>query len=281
MDEVLERIRAILDEEGVKPRNYTVKEAIERLCREELPRLRHPNKARSHIGRLAAFVGGEPITAIPALASRYREAHPHLSAATINRRLAWLRRIARLAHRRWGWLARPVYTSLDTEHNARHRYLTLAEVERLLEACDHLPTLDAVTLAVYTGMRQGEIFALTQADVRGNCLWLPDSKNRERSRLTPAAALQSAHDAHAFQACPRAGGVSGFALSRRFALSRPAAHDGLAARQCWAWLEGGPRGPRPPLRPGREPLRAPLGGNEACGARKRVQVLSGWFCGPA
>lgn len=184
MDEVLERIRAILDEEGVKPRAYTVKEAIERLCREELPRLRHPNKARSHIERLRAFVDGERLVDIPALASRYRAAHPHLTPATINRRLGWLRRIARLAYRRWGWLARPIYISLDPEHNARHRYLTLAEVERLLDACDHEPTRDAVILAVYTGMRQGEIFALNRTNVRGDCLWLPDSKNGE-PRLIP------------------------------------------------------------------------------------------------
>ncbi|MGH8524107.1 MAG: tyrosine-type recombinase/integrase [Gammaproteobacteria bacterium] len=186
MDDALARIRAILDAEGVKPRDYTVKEAIGRLCREELPRLRHPNKARSHIERLRAFVNAEGLADIPALAARYRAAHPHLSTATINRRLGWLRRIARLAYRRWGWLARPVYVSLAAEHNARHRYLSLPEVERLIDACDHEPTRDAVILAVHTGMRQGEIFALNRTNVRGGCLWLPDrySKNRE-PRLIP------------------------------------------------------------------------------------------------
>lgn len=39
-------------------------------------------------------------------------------------------------------------------------------------------------LAVYTGMRQGEIFALDRTNVRSDCLWLPDSKNRE-PRLIP------------------------------------------------------------------------------------------------
>jgi integrase len=94
--------------------------------------------------------------------------------------------IARLSYRRWGWLSRPVYIELPPEHNQRHRYLVLAEVERLIDACDHEPTRDAVILAVYTGMRQGEIFALPQANVRGNCLRLdpPDSKNRE-PRLIP------------------------------------------------------------------------------------------------
>lgn len=184
MDEALERIRAILDEEGVKPRNYTVSEAIERLCREELPRLRHPKKALSHIHAVERYAGNRPLASLADVAVRYRLDHPGLAVATCNRRLAVLRRIARLAHRRWGWLTRPVDIELAPEYNQRHRYLTLGEVERLLLACDHRPTRDAITLAVYTGMRQGEIFTLTQANVRGDCLWLPDSKNGE-PRLIP------------------------------------------------------------------------------------------------
>jgi len=182
----LAQLRTLIDSEIGSMPARTVTEAIERVMVEELPRLRQPGKARSHIGRLAAFVGGERLADIPALASRYRAAHPQLSVATVNRRLAWLRRIARLAYRRRGWLARPVYISLDAEHNARHRYLTLAEVGRLLLACDHRPTRDAVALAVYTGMRQGKIFALNRTNVRGDCLSLPDrdSKNRD-PRLIP------------------------------------------------------------------------------------------------
>lgn len=150
------------------------------------------DKARSHIEHLRAFVdvgaplvGAQPgrlqepplLVDIPVLASRYRAAHPHLRTSTCNRRIAWLRRIGRLAHRRWGWLARPVYLELPPEHNERQRYLSLAEVKRLLAACDHGPTRDAVILAVCTGLRQGQIFGLNQANVRGNCLWLPGSKN--------------------------------------------------------------------------------------------------------
>lgn len=64
--------------------------------------------------------------------------------------------------------------------------MTLGEVKRLLVACDHRPTRDAVTLAVYTGMRQGEIFGLTPTNVRGDCLWLPDSDSKNREpRLIP------------------------------------------------------------------------------------------------
>ena len=184
----LAQLRALIDVEIGSMPARTVKEAIERVMVEELPRLRQPDKARSHIECLRAFVDGESLADIPVLALRYRAAHPHLRASTCNRRIAWLRRIGRLAYRRWGWLARPVYITLDPEHNTRHRYLTLGEVNRLLLPCDHRPTRDAVTLAVYTGMRQGEIFGLSQANVRGACLWLPDSKNRE-PRLIPILPL--------------------------------------------------------------------------------------------
>ena len=189
MDEALERIRAILDEEGAKPRDYTVSEAIERLRREEVPRFRHPKKALSHIRAIERYAGTRSLASLAEVAVQYRLDHPGLAVATCNRRLAVLRRIARLAHRRWGWLKRPVYIELAPEHNQRHRYLTLGEVERLIDACDHLPTRDAVILAVYTGMRRGEIFALTELNVRGDCLWLPDqdSKNRE-PRLIPILA---------------------------------------------------------------------------------------------
>ena len=189
MDEALERIRAILDEEGIKPRNYTVSEAIDRLRQEEVPRFRHPRKALSHIQAIQRYAGNRPLVSLADVAVQYRLAHPGLAVATCNRRLAVLRRIARLAHRRWGWLKRPVYIELAPEHNQRHRYLTLSEIERLIDACDHEPTRDAVILAVHTGMRRGELFALTQTNIRGDCLSLPDrdAKNRE-PRLIPILA---------------------------------------------------------------------------------------------
>ncbi|MDQ3562842.1 MAG: site-specific integrase [Pseudomonadota bacterium] len=184
--DVLHEIEALLARARRGGNPHRIKAAIEKVITEELPRLRQPRKARSHLEAVRRFAGNRRLTEISEVAWDYRAAHQHLSTATCNWRIAWLRRIARLAHRQWGWLARPIYISLHPEHNARHRYLTLAEVERLLDACDHRPTRDAVLLAVYTGMRQGEIFALDRTNVRGDCLSLPDrdSKNRD-PRLIP------------------------------------------------------------------------------------------------
>lgn len=174
----LETIRMLIDKQLGKLPVRTIGDGIERLRQEEVPRFRHPKKALSHIGVIEQYAGAKPLGAIAEVAAQYRVDHPKLAVATCNRRLAVLRRVARLAYLRWGWLTRPAHIQLHPEHNQRHRYLSLAEVERLIGVCGHR-TRDAVILAVYTGMRQGEIFALTPENVRGDYLWIPDSKNGE------------------------------------------------------------------------------------------------------
>lgn len=83
----LAQLRALIDSEIGSMPVRTVREAIERVMVEELPRLRQPDKARSHIEHLRAFVNGEGLNDIPDLASRYRAAHPHLRPSTCNRAL--------------------------------------------------------------------------------------------------------------------------------------------------------------------------------------------------
>ncbi len=98
--DVLSEIEALLvrTRRGGKPRR--IRAAIEKVMSEELPRLRQPDKARSHIEAIGRFAGNRLLTEISEVAWEYRAAHPHLSTATCNRRIAWLRRIGRLAYRR-------------------------------------------------------------------------------------------------------------------------------------------------------------------------------------
>lgn len=183
----LETMRMLIDTQLGKLPARTIGEGIERLRQEEVPRSRHPQKALSHIYAIERYAGDRLLASLADVAVQYRLDHPGLAVATCNRRLAVLRRVARLAYWRWGWLSRPVYIELQPENNQRQRYLSLQEVERLIDACDYEPTRDAVILAVYTGMRRGELFVLTQAHVRGDCLYLPISKNGE-SRTIPILA---------------------------------------------------------------------------------------------
>ena len=72
------------------------------------------------------------------------------------------------------------------EHNGRLRYLAVDEAKRLLACCPEGLTRDVVSVALNTGMRSGEIFKLTWADIDLNhgFILLKDTKNG-RPRQVP------------------------------------------------------------------------------------------------
>ena len=93
-----------------------------------------------------------------------------MTPATVNRDLAILKHLMNTAIA-WGYLyenpAKPV--KLLRENNARLRYLTKDEIDRLIDAA-HTQLRPIITLAVNTGMRRGEIFDLQWGEI--------DLKNR-------------------------------------------------------------------------------------------------------
>jgi integrase len=105
--------------------------------------------------------------------------------ATVNRKLAILRRVARLSFRQWAWLAEPLgdrITLLPGERQ-RHTYLTPAEVKRLARAAP-APVRDAILLAALTGLRRSELLGLKAQDRKHGALVLQDTKNG-RPRIVP------------------------------------------------------------------------------------------------
>jgi integrase len=104
--------------------------------------------------------------------------------ATINRHLALLRRIGNLALV-WGWTDTPVgkRVQLLTENNERHLYLSQEQVEALAEKAALEGTRDAIRLAAYTGLRRGELLALTPDAWRDGALWLATSKSGRPRRV--------------------------------------------------------------------------------------------------
>jgi integrase len=91
-----------------------------------------------------------------------------LAAATVNRPLALLRALLRLASRKWEVIPATPVIELEKEPQGRLRWLTHEEAIRLLDACraQKNPALvDLVELALYTGMRQGELLNLAWGDV--------------------------------------------------------------------------------------------------------------------
>lgn len=96
------------------------------------------------------------------LAMKSRQTGELLSAASINRPLQLLRHLLQLATRRWEVVARVPEIVLEKERR-RERFLTPEEARRLLAACrdsKNSELADVVELAIFTGLRQGDVLSL-------------------------------------------------------------------------------------------------------------------------
>lgn len=115
-----------------------------------------------------------------------------LKPATINRRLAILRRVANLAHQQWGWLDEPLgqRIKLLPGEKSRHVYLTPAQASALHAACEHPRVADAILVALMTGLRQSEILRLTEANRYEGLIILDARTKSGRPRAVPDVAVQ-------------------------------------------------------------------------------------------
>ena len=106
--------------------------------------------------------------------------------ATLNRELAALRHLFRLARDEWEIVSSAPRIRLEKEPQGRLRWLTGEEAARLLNACreSRNPDLtDLVELALFTGLRRGEALGLTWDRVdraRGVILLSVTKSNRRR-----------------------------------------------------------------------------------------------------
>lgn len=106
------------------------------------------------------------------------------TVATINRELACLRTILHKAvewKKMWGQLPK---IKLFKENNQRVRYLEEKEVRPLIEAAPE-PLRSIIIVALYTGMRRGEIASLRwrDIDVKEKVLTLWDTKNKDKRHI--------------------------------------------------------------------------------------------------
>lgn len=111
-----------------------------------------------------------------------------LSAASINRPLALLRHLLRLAHEEWEVLPTVPKVRLEKEPQGRVRWLEPDEERRLIAACraSALPHLaDLVTVALETGMRRSEAEGLTwdRVDLSRGVLRLEITKSGRRREV--------------------------------------------------------------------------------------------------
>lgn len=183
----IEEDNAGLVSEGQK---HTLADAIARYRREILPtrnastipnytrHLLHWETTLGHLrlseltpARIAGCRDDLSTTPIP---SKRPDAEPsplsYRSPSTVNRYLATLAAVLTACVKRWHWLKDSPMRQVDkpSEDNARTRFLSKDELQRLLAACRESRSPDlylAVLLAITTGARQGEILGLRWRDV--------------------------------------------------------------------------------------------------------------------
>jgi len=160
--------------------SYSLEEGLERWVREEFPRLKNKKNNRSLVKQLLGQIHGNGLEQVVEVADAIRQdgLHRGLAAATVNRHLALLRRIAKLAYKRWGWLENDLGAkiSLVPGEVKRTEWVTPAEAKRLLAASQG-KVREAIRWALLTGLRRGELLSLTTLHIRGRMIYLKDTKS--------------------------------------------------------------------------------------------------------
>ena len=110
-----------------------------------------------------------------------------LKPATINRRLALLRRILNLAYRRWEWIDRPIADriSLLPGETSREVSLTRAEAVRLRRAMPPGKPRAWVSILVYSGLRAGELEHLRADQIVDGVIYLDARTKTGKPRAVP------------------------------------------------------------------------------------------------
>ena len=144
--------------------------------------------SQSYLNQLKEFFSSYTLSEItPALIDDFKQMRKGrgVKAATINRQLNILRRMLSLARKRWMWLKEiPV---IEMEPNAdirRTRHLAFEDFHRLRECCDEW-LKGIVTVAAWTGLRQGNILSLKRGQVNflNRTLTLDSSETKNGEHL--------------------------------------------------------------------------------------------------
>ena len=137
-----------------------------------------------------------------------RQTGQPLSAAAINRPLAFLRAVLRMAYQRWEVLSKVPHIELEKEKQGRLRFLSPDEATRLLAACQDSKNrnlADLVEFTIFTGLRQGEALGLTWDLVeRSRGVILIEKSKSSRRREVP---LCSRADAVLLRRGPKESGL--------------------------------------------------------------------------
>lgn len=173
---------------GRKPKR-TFDEALVKWLEGEARALKSYDSTINHARHVTPFTLGLWLEDIPEAAQRMTSAmlDSGLKPATINQRLAIVRRVLNLCYQ-WNWtdVQLGAKVKLLRTNNARNIYLTAGQVERLAELSGEAS--DAILLLAYTGLRRSELFRLGSANKVDGRLVIPSETKNGRPRIVPLPA---------------------------------------------------------------------------------------------
>lgn len=161
---------------------HGIEEALLKYINEYIPHLKDQKGQKSKAKQLLPFIENKSFQDIPSIAAELKKLN--IKPATINRRLALLRRICNLSYKEWGWIDKPVHISLLRENNERHVYLDRETVWKLANKCEG-GNREAILLAAYTGLRRGEIFKAGKVEIGNQSVIAISETKTGKPRIIP------------------------------------------------------------------------------------------------
>lgn len=211
----------INDHRASRTPTYSLEEAFHRWLTGEARQLKSYRSAESVVRRLFSQIKGKGLHDIVEAAADIETAglKAGVRPATINRRLSILRRVAKLAYRKWGWLDNDLGSkiSLLPGERKRTRYLTSREAKALLAGADG-KVREAIRWLLLTGLRRGEFLAVTPHSFRDGRVLVEQSKSGQPRAVPLPPELKPARFP--------------------FGLSSPVLERGFRAARARAGLEG-------------------------------------------
>jgi integrase len=161
-----------------------IEEVLLQYLKTDALRLKSYDTLLSKARLIQPFIRGKSFNDIPSVVQAIKTDGQQLAPATINRRLALLRKICNCAVE-WGYINSVPKIKLLSENNERHYYLSVGQVGQLERACPDPQVAFAIRLAAYTGLRRSELLSLTRENIRGNYILLGARTKNGRPRVIP------------------------------------------------------------------------------------------------
>ncbi len=178
-------VQRIEDSRIGRLQTYSLEEAIDRWLGGEAKSLKSFRNLQNKVRVIYPQIRGKQLTEVADVAEAVIKAGAGLKPATVNRRLAILRRVARLAHRKWRWLEHDEAGRISLLPGEESRYVqaTPAEADKLMAAARGR-TREAILWATMTGLRAGELVGLQPENFKNGSIVLTKTKTG-KPRMVP------------------------------------------------------------------------------------------------